>query len=296
MSPKLRGKGISLMGMALAVLGVLIVGALVLIVYGRVASQMGFQTHCPIFCKLRYQAEQQFEWTDPSDYGPADIPAIPRWSEYLLYVPTGGPFGIFGAGGRFGMEWLGEQISDPGRVGCHCGVEIKSGKYLHARMDSDDDKKIFDFHLTNQPPSLHNTYKIPGNVDHRSDCYIGKGWDRYGNISACLIFSVEEGADDCTLLKVASGASITGKDGDDIEDEISWEKIEGSGNIPLKHFEFGKRYKFGDSFSGQRALLELPREPWFILWPTNLTCTNQGGTYLWVAEGVGKIRPGEMDV
>lgn len=252
--------------------------------------------HCPFMCKFRKK------W----DYKPWEHTGKPFLLGTLFGGPVGPTIGGFWALGSTvvnkAKEWA---VPQPSSVGCYCGVSEKSGKYLHAKMDPDNGE-VWEFHLTGQPPSVHNEYSVPDTIDHHSDCDIDESWDQYTNSSSCLIFSVKEksGDDKCSLINVSTGTSITGEIDTTVKEEIgneNWEIIKGSDDHPLDGIAFGDKVKFKGKprNPGYRSLLEMPeayppdeKVGMFLLWPGNLTCKNLGERTMWIFAGKKELSIG----
>lgn len=286
------------------IIGVIFVGGIIIFVGNFYKNRIPTDPYCPLVCNFRER------W----DYSPWDDTASTFASSFRdgfelgLYNPVPGSSISFGlAGGAWSSikstvinkakEWA---APEPESMGCYCGVNEGGGKYLHVKFDPNAEE-IWEFHFTEQDPSLHNEYSVPDTIAHGSDCDIDETWDQYRNSSSCLIFSVEEDgdADDkCELYNVTPGTKITGQIGENIKSEIvdsgeieSLERtFDSNDENPLQDVRFGDEVDFKGN-PGGRMLLKFPKtygsKGVFVLNPENITCIGAQDRAFWTIEEKG---------
>ena len=120
---------------------------------------------------------------------------------------------------------------DPKAMGCYCGVSERSGKYIH--MHGHDDGRLEEFHITEQNPKIHLDYVVgdddaTGDFDHSGDVEECEEWldDEFTgladleNYEGCIIFSIHDTDEQCTIRGYEEGSVLLNKEGSKLANPV----------------------------------------------------------------------------
>ncbi|MFP4116924.1 MAG: hypothetical protein ACLFQ8_01320 [Candidatus Aenigmatarchaeota archaeon] len=172
-----------------------------------------------------------------------------------------------------------KQNIDPKAMGCYCGVSERSGKYIHIHGNADDGT-VKEFHITDQNPKLHLQYyankKAAAEFDHADgnrqtdglenckdemeDSDEFTGLEDLGEYEGCVIVSMKDGSESCTIYGAQEGSALWNKEGESLSSMIhlkpnSRRLTSGTDNNPLQ-LEIGQQVEVkGDKPAFQKILL-----------------------------------------
>lgn len=138
-----NGKGETLM--LLLIVGIILTvasGVFVIISFAQITGTMGnLDLSCPTFCSIQ---------ADIEEYGVLDV-------MFPSFIP------LVEESSDAAVDQMLDFLARPEGLGCYCGVQERSGKYIH--VSSQDENKINEFHLTDQNPNTHLIFHLTDSND-----------------------------------------------------------------------------------------------------------------------------------
>ncbi len=227
MTPMIGKKGSNLMLIVIVgLITTILVAGIITGAFGRVAvAVLGRDMACPTFCAYQADIEEYSGW----DFMlPSHIDLIGHLTDKEYIKDSSGA----------AANMIADMLIQPEGLGCYCGVQERSGKYIHiytrgAGSNGGWDGNIGEFHLTDQNPEKHLKYDV-SDVDGESlfrhkvssaedDCAeaveemedVGSfsGLDNY---PACVILSTDSGGD-CSLWTFQENFTIKNERGKTLE-------------------------------------------------------------------------------
>ncbi|GEM_PF-5889615 len=235
---------------------VLAAGVLAFLAFEEVAGALlTVEVACPQFCELHYEGAEDYPrrawvpgWLPGSDVS---------WSDIITNE----------------FDKLKENMAEPESMGCFCGVEETTGKYIHLQGT---EEKIEEFHLTDDNPGFHlaseaDEFDHTGALEACEKVIDNEGMQfepvahsledlRYEQ--SCTIIS-EDGNGGCIIWRFDEGFVVEGSEGTFWEEAEEQDRTVGyhaSGRNraedPVYSLEFGDEVDMGEKHFSQRMLLE----------------------------------------
>lgn len=196
------GQGHLRLLLVIIVMGVIMVSAVKAFssISANPMSGMG-KVACPVFCRQRDKVQE------PPD----------NWMDWLTHPKK--------AAGNYVEHFLDPRKNlKPSSMGCYCSITEREGNLMHIAWDmhgGHPPEELWEFHLTDQMPSVHRHSSVKGNFNHKDSCELNTT-PIVNNNTGCWIYTVDKTGDEdgCRLYNVSVGSVLNGTLGQTIREDL----------------------------------------------------------------------------